>query len=173
MAKLQKREINTIVIGALAITFMLGYTFGQKPYRIYKQSISDVAQAETALQMAQLTRDAVLEARRGQEELQARAKARPAGYDLYQFIAGAVKQAELEDRSDIQSQANPARDAQYSSVRLTIKGAKLEELVNLLYNIHSGDPLIILENVTKMQPEREGKGIECQMTFISPKQRAA
>jgi hypothetical protein len=171
MAKLnlQKREIRIIALAAVLIVVLVGYRLMQGPWKAYSNSISEVTAAELALKNAQLTRALREEALRGKGELQQKAKARGPGWNLYQYLTGAVKQAELENRADIQSKDSPSKEAPYNIVQVTIKGASLEELVNLLHAIHNGDKLIILDSMNYLKPDRESKGLECLMTFISPK----
>jgi len=175
MAKLnlQKREIRIIAFAAILIVVLVGYRVAQGPWKAYTDSIVEVKSAEMAFKNAQGIRDAMLESRRGMGELQKRAKARGPGWNLYQYLTGAVKQAQLENRSDIQSKDSPSKEAPYSVVQITIKGASLEELVNLLHAIHNGDKLIILDSMNYLKPDGEGKGLQCLMQFKSPKVGAA
>lgn len=170
MAKivLRKRERILLVGGTILLVLVAGYIGGRGPWAKYKASAATLGEARERLQQALAMRAAVLEARRSQEIIQTRMKER-GNFNLWGAVNGALRNAKLAERgADLQSKKGVASE-KFAAVQLTLEGVSMEELVNLLYTIYSGNNLVVLHSLDKLTPAESGKGLTCQLTFISPK----
>lgn len=170
MPKLQQREKVFLAGGGIALVFIAVFLFGQGPMEKYRRSATMLGAAKTRLQEAQLW-NAEIETARSQVEAVKQQIVQQGGFDLWTHIDGVVKARSLGTRADINSKRGAASptESKVTAVELQLKGINREELVEVLYQIYANDYLIILDKVDYIRPAKDGKGLDCRITFVSPK----
>ncbi len=166
---LQKREKIVLGCGAGAVVLLAAYLLMQRPINEYKRSVEALTRARQCQALAEGWREEVRSARGGQEELAQRIRARGPRFDLWTHIGSALRAAQLQDRGDFESKRSVLSSGALAEVELTLRGVTMEELVDLLHRIYAGDNLVVLYKLTHIRAENDGKGLSCQMTWISPR----
>lgn len=133
---------------------------------MYKRSKAQLTLVQTNLQQAEKIAETIQAARKGREAVDKLIAVRGASYNLYTAIYRAVQSVGMTDRAVITSIPKEMTGA--SAVRLTLNGVSMEELVDLLYGIQSADKLVVLHEVTHLQPSKDGKGLECNLVLVTP-----
>lgn len=170
MPKLQRREKVFLGIGGIALLLIGLFLLGQGPMEKYRRSATMLSAAKTRLQEAQLW-NAEIETARQQVNAVKQQIAQQGGFDLWTHIDGVVKALSLGSRADISSKRGAASPTEnkVAAVELQLKGVNRQELVEVLHKISANDYLIILDKVDYIRPAKDGKGLDCRITFLSPK----
>lgn len=165
--KFQKKEWAVLVAGILILVMI-----GSKPIgsfmRKHKNSASQVVQARKNLQLAQDTRLTIESERSGKEALRAIINKRDPAFNLFTFTDKCLEDLELDARATLSNSGGrdtPGADA----VNLTLKGVSMDELRNFLHRIYSSNNLIVLRRLGSLKPASDGKGLDLDVGFISPK----
>lgn len=166
---LQKRERVVVTGGSVILGLMVLYHVAQGPWNAYQKSINDIERAEQLLYQARLWHGVILEARSGEQAVLRRVQRRGPGFDLFSFLHRIVRQMELEDRYNLESRRGAAISPRLAAVQVTLEGVNMEELVDFLHAVHDADNLVVLQQLGKLQAAGDGVGLDCRMTFLSPK----
>ncbi|MBX7255863.1 MAG: hypothetical protein K1Y02_05845 [Candidatus Hydrogenedentes bacterium] len=170
MPKLQQREKVFLGVGAMALLFIVLFLVSQGPLEKYRRSATQLSAAKLRLQEAQLW-SAEIETARQQVDSVKKMIVQQGGFDLWSHIDGVVKALSLGSRADIASKLGAASptDSKVSAVELRLNGVNRQELVEVLYRIYANDYLIILDKVDFIRPAKDSRGLDCSMTFVSPR----
>jgi len=165
--KFQRREWAVLVIGLFMIVVI-----GSKPIgrfmREKENSASLVIKAQRNLQLAQDLRLTIESDRSGQEALFSVISQRSPSFDLYNFTSKCLKDLKLYARATVKSAGGPGTRGA-DAVNLTLSGVSMDELRSFLHQMYSSNNLIVLKQLRSLQPAADGKGLDVQIDFISPK----
>jgi hypothetical protein len=45
----------------------------------------------------------------------------------------------------------------------------MEELVDFLYDVYTGDKLVVLYRLDHLEPAHDGRGLDCQVWLMTPR----
>jgi type II secretory pathway component PulM len=167
--KLQDRERRMLIGGGIAGAAILVFLFGEGPLQAYRESEQKLEQARTRLKQAQAIHDSVV--RKREEAAVLREKlANTTGFDLLTFVNDIVRRGGLSARASIDNSGRAtAGSADLASVRVTLKGVSLAELVDFLHEIYGSGRLVVLHNLDQLEPAADQKGLDCDMIFVAPR----
>ena len=163
--QMESREKKALALGAAIVVAAGLYWLAQGPLEKYRQSQAQLNAVQANLADAKAIHEKVIEIRREEETLERLLAARGTQYDLGTSIYRALQAHGLTDRSE--TETLPRRGV--SAVRLELDGVSMQELVDLLYDIHSSDDLVVLEELRHLRPIPSEKGLMCEMVLITPK----
>ncbi len=170
MAKLQQREKVFLGVGGVALLLIAAYALGQGPLEKYRKSAVTLRNAKVNLQQAQLW-NAEIETAQQKVKAAKDSIVRQGAFDLWTHIDGVVKALSLGSRADIQSKRGAASptDSKVAAVELKLSGVNLQELVEVLHRLYANDYIILLDKLDHIKPAQDGKGLDCRITFVSPR----
>ncbi|HNZ18107.1 MAG TPA: hypothetical protein PLB67_13655 [Candidatus Hydrogenedentes bacterium] len=176
MAKIamQKREKMVVLIGAVVVAVIVSqWLFSNRgPFRMYHQSIREVEAARLRLQDAQVVRDEALGRLQSNVALEAKLRSRGA-FGLYSHVDRALQAQNLKGgqgaRATLETQNTAVRSGAFEAVKLHLEGVSMEELLDLLLRIHSGENLIVLDRLDELRPADDGRGLVCDMVLVAPR----
>lgn len=176
MAKvmMQKREKLVVLAGAVVVVIIVSqWLFSDRgPLNAYSQSIRQAQAARARLEDAQLIRDEALSRRQSREALEAKLRSRGA-FGLYTHVDRALQAQNLKGsqgkRATLETQNTAVRSGAFEAVKLQLDGVSMEELLDLLLRIYSGNNLIALDRLDELRPADDGRGLVCSMVLIAPR----
>ncbi len=163
---LRRREWLVIGIGVVALGLIGVVPIAQDLVKTYARSSSQLSQAKVRLLKTRQIRQEVEAKRSGQEAVLERIRKRPARFNLWSFTDGCLRKLALEKRASLERKRTLGS---LDRVQMTLKGVNMEEVVDLLHAVSVSDNLIVVQTLDHLRPARDGKGLECQITFITPK----
>ncbi|HOF41154.1 MAG TPA: hypothetical protein PLD73_13870 [Candidatus Hydrogenedentes bacterium] len=176
MAKvaMQKREKMVVLIGAVVVAVIVSQWLfsGLGPFKAYHQSIREVEAARLRLLDAQVVRDEALGRLQSSVALEGKLRSRGA-FGLYSYVDRALQAQNLKGgqgvRATLETQNTAVRSGAFEAVKLHLEGVSMEELLNLLLRIYSGENLIVLDRMDELRPADDGRGLVCDLVFIAPR----
>ena len=166
---LRKRERLGIAVAAVVVLFLALTPMMRNLSREYERSEKQLAQAQERLRLVQNLRTLVEEERVGVDAIQKRILARDPQFDLYSFTDQCLRDLDLKGRAELQSKGGSYSGRKQDGVQLLIKGVSTEEFVNLLHSVYAGNNLIVVQRLLYLRPARDGMGLDCQVTFVTPR----
>lgn len=163
---LRRREWLVIIFGVMALGLIGAVPITQDLLKTYSRSSSQLKQAEVRLGKTRQIRKEVEAKRSGQKAILDRIRKRPARFNLWSFTDGCLRKLKLEKRASLERKRTLGS---LDRVQMTLKGVNMEEVVDLLHAVSASDNLIVVQTLDHLRPARDGKGLECQITFITPK----
>lgn len=167
MRKLEKRDRVVLTVGGIMVAVILAYLGVTGPLQEYENSKALVVQARQRLMQAQTIAREVQSVQQHRDSIAKLIAVRGPSYNLFTTINRAVQIANCSDRATTSSL--PAEVSSASAVKLTLTGVSMEELVNVLYEIYSKDSLVVLHRLDHLRPALDGKGLQCDLVFITPR----
>jgi len=170
MPKLQDRERRVLLVGGIASAAIIIFLIAEGPYTAYVESEAKLDQARERLRQAQTIHRTVLRKRDEQQQINQRLRATGGGFDLLTFINSAVQSGGLATRATIDNATRGAADAdKFASVKVSMRGISLAELVDFLHTVYGSGNLIVLNNVDTLEPAPDQTGLNCEMVFLAPR----
>ena len=166
LAPREKRLISVMALVMIAIVTMLLW---QKSSEALLKSEKLLSQAEGNLSEATLYRETMISGREGQKVIQAKLRARPRSFDLYNFSNQCITEGKLKNRASLQSVGLTSRDKAFDGVQITLKHISMQELMDFLLKMYGSNNLIMMKKMTYLRPSRDGKGLDCSLEMHSPK----
>lgn len=167
--KLQDRERRTLIVGGIAAVLIVGYLVGEGPFRAYGESEEKLGQARDRLRQAQAIHQRVLKNREEQAILREQLRGTP-GFDLLTFVNGAVREGGLAARASIDNTGRAVTGSnELTSVRVSLEGVSLSELIDFLHHIYASGNLVVLHNLDRLVPASDRKGLDCEMVLVAPR----
>lgn len=172
MAKraISKRERIIIVI---AIATCLGLFFfipmGKRFAREYKTTLRQASGAVDTLNEIRQMRQMIVDERSGRRIIMDRVQAREPSFDLYSFVSTTLRELSMHNNARIQSQGNRFSGGDLDLVQLNLTNVSMRKIIDLLHKFDSSGNLIVLQRLGHLHPMRDGKGLECEVVFMSPK----
>jgi Tfp pilus assembly protein PilO len=165
-SSLEQRERVFLVVGAVLVLVMLGYWLSSGPWNAYVRAQRQYEAAQRNVRAAEQYAAQIEELRRDQYALSSLLDQRPADFDLWTIVWRKVQANDLVERAEVNNEPTIMTNA--SGVNLRLRGVSMEELVDLLYDIHTADRLISLHEV-ELQPASDGEGLQCRLTLVTPR----
>lgn len=170
--------VLSMVAMALAICTLILVPMG--PMRKYRDSNKELRDLRRNLELARETK-AFEELRlQSQEKLVSRLNARKRDFDLWSFLDRVLKESNLKDRAVLDNKAERASRSVASAgienvslVKLSLSGVTLDEIVKFLHAVYASNNLVVMYRLEYLRAARDGKGLECSVTFLSPKPKPA
>jgi len=172
--KLDKRDRAGLVCAVVAVglvVFMACFCF-LGPHKDFHKSRLKLAQLRAQEKLAFETRAEERQNLQRQEQLMERIRGREPRFDLGAFMSKVLRDAKLDERTDLQS-VKPSSRFEHadnlSMVQLKLKGVSLADLVDLLHRIYASKNLVVLHKLDSIRPAPGNKGLDCNLTLIAPK----
>lgn len=86
-------------------------------------------------------------------------------FDLFSFANDALQALNLKEQATL---SNTTRPSALAEIDVTVRGATLEEIVNLLHHVQSSGKLVAVRSAT-LSPAPDNRGLICRMTLASPR----
>lgn len=164
--KLESRERIALGVAGALIAAAVVYWLAQGPLDKYHQAEARLRAARANLAAAEELHKKAAAARLEGQALDSLLAVRSPNYDLGTEVYRAIQAQGLTDRSQTETERG-IRGA-YAE-RIELEGVSMEELIGLLYEIHRGDDLIVLQKLDYLRPMPDGKGLECRFVLITPR----
>jgi hypothetical protein len=132
--------------------------------------VDELRQRYARLEQAKETEEARL---RSQDELMARIQQRKPNFDLWSFMNKLLTEGKLNERAVLEN-FRPRTERRGESqdvamVQLRLSGVSLKELVDLLHKVYASGDLVVMYKLEYLRPMADAKGLECNVTFLTPK----
>jgi len=165
---LQKREKVMVVGGAVVAALILASFLAGGPLNAYRDSRNLVKQARQNHKSAVMMREDALAVERQRKALEQILR-RNQG-DLWSHIWRVLDEAGLIERdAKLEDRPRVGRSINLPGVHVVLKGVSTEELVDFLHRAHGGGHIMVLNEMRFLKPASDGKGLDCDMTFMGPK----
>ena len=165
---LRRREKGFIALFVILTVAGVGSTFLRGVFKTFADSRERAAEAGERLEQARDLQSAVLDQRSGQTAITDYIRKRPPRFNLYDFMNAKVRETKLDDRTNIEEK-KLGPTTPLDRVQITLSGVSMQEIVDFLHSVDMGNNLIVLQQLTYLREARDGKGLDCAATFISPK----
>lgn len=168
MAKLNLKKRDIILIAAGMVVLALIAVIQARAFaQEYDRAKSNLELAARNLEEAREMRFYIEEERAGQRAVNKQIRARRAYGDLFSFMNRTLRSLDLVNRGTLANA--PQRGTSLEGVKLTLRGVSMEELVNLLHDVHASKNLVAVSSLNFLRPARDGKGLDCEMIFVAPR----
>ena len=168
-SRFSKRERTVITIGIVLLVIAAVTPFVRGFFRDYNRSESLVREARERLEFSQQLRSTLEAERSGQRAIDEQVKQRAPRFDLYSFTSAKLSELKLDNRYNLESIRGRDVGDQLDGVQLRLNGVSMKEFVDLLYALDASKNLIIVRQLNELRPARDGNGLDCLVTFVSPK----
>lgn len=168
---LDKREQAGMIFGGLGVVcvlFMLAF-IPLGPMKNFRESQAQILQAENDLQLARSLKIDEEVRLQSQEAFMQRLKARPANFDFVSFVSQTLRDSDLMGRAQVENYRTRQSSAVQPMVQCQLQGIRLEELVDLLHRVYASENLVAVFKVDRLEPSPTGKGLDCDLTFVTVK----
>jgi len=161
-----RREIILIAVGISVALLIPTVPFTRGLARDYREGRDELAQASGRLRDAGQLRE-IIEEDRAARELIAERMGSGQRFSLYDFAQTALTRAGLGDRMRLEKRGAASQYMEVVSVSLN--GVGLKELTDFLHEAYGAGRPVALQQLDFLRPSRDGKGLDCSMTLMSPR----
>ena len=162
--------------GALGlVVFMIFFVFLMPtgPLKKFRNTRNDLDDARKQFSLVKNAKDTEETRLRSQDEVMALLKERKPNFDLWSFMNTVLTETKLKERANLenfkpQSKKGTAIE-DISMVQLKLSAVTLTEIVDLLHKIYDSKNLVVLYRLEYLRPSADNKGLECNVTLLSPK----
>ena len=166
---LAKRE-RIMIVGAVALLGLIFIVFGGREFASdYERTQHQVVEAMNRLDQIRQMRTLILTERSDRRIIMDRVEARDPNFDLYSFTNASLIQLSMNDRARLQSQGSRFAGGALDVVQLNLSNVSMEQIIDLLYKLHSSGNLIAMQRLGHLRPMNDGKGLECEIVLMAPK----
>lgn len=165
--RLEPRERNFLIGGGAILAVAAVYLLAQGPLEALERSEAQLQAAKMNLAEAQRVHDEAEAQRLEGQALDGILSARGRSYDLGTAVYRALQAKGLTERATTETVPRTLEGA--SAVRIELEGVSMEELVDLLYDIHSSDELVVLHELRYLRPMPSGQGLTCVLVLLTPR----
>lgn len=166
---LAKRE-RIMIVGAVALFGLIFIVSGGREFaRDYERTQHQVVEAMNRLDQIRQMRTLILTERSDRRIIMDRVDARDPNFDLYSFTNASLVQLSMDDRARLQSQGSRFAGGALDVVQLNLSSVSMEQIIDLLYKLHSSGNLIAMQRLGHLRPMNDGKGLECEIVLMAPK----
>lgn len=134
------------------------------------------ARSETLLREVASRLEDTLELRRlielereGHSVVARHVQSRDPRFNLYTFADACLREYKLEGRARLEIKGKLSSGRSLDGIKVELKGVNMEELTNFLHRLYDNNNLITLQGLRYLRPAHDGKGLDCEMTFITPR----
>ncbi|MCP4639883.1 MAG: hypothetical protein GY851_05595 [bacterium] len=163
---LETREGRVLSFGVAAVVLIVGWFALQGPWEAYGRSSKQLTAAKRNLSKAQLYHADVVAARDNARRF---AEMTQGNFDLSSYLNGIILEMKLYERgAEVQTFQRGARSEALAAVQLDLKGVNVQELVDILHQVHSSGK-VALHSVNYIKQGLHDKGLDCSIIFLSPR----
>lgn len=166
--------IAVVLIIVMAIFIRIG------PLKKYRQSQAGLRDLQSQLSVLKSAKEEELARLEKQKILMDRLQQRKPNFDLWSFVNSTLAETQLKDRAILeQAKATGRRsEKKYNAesvtlVRLRLTAVPLNDLVEFLHRIYASNNLVVIYELKHIKPASDGKGLDCEVTLLSPKPYAS
>ena len=161
-----KRQKLILTVAAIAAA-VVAAVYLADPVKEYWKNKERLVAARQSIAKVMRWHDEIVAGRQNEKALLEQARAGSAQGDLWTVVNRAMQELNLQDRSNISTTATSSTNM--TELKLSVNGVSLEELVNLLHKISSSNAMVVVQSLTQLEADKQGKGLSCQMTLLAPK----
>ncbi len=167
--KLQRKE-RIAIAAVVAIFIALAVTPLMRDLsRRNARSEVMLREAANRLQDTLAMRQLIELEREGHSVVEKYVQSRDPRFNLYTFADSCLRQYKLEGRARLEIKGKLSSGRSLDGIKIELKGVNMEELTNFLHRLYDNDNLITLQGLRYLRPARDGKGLDCEMTFVTPR----
>lgn len=157
-----------MVVSLITVTAM-GIYLHRVQYRDFLDSKRQLAEAHKELVMAKKTKEEQDASLITQEKLMEYISKRPSDFDLFSYINRLLKECKLSDRAKLDNYRARSASPRQPMVQVRLEGISLKRFVEFLKRIYTDSYLVAVYKVDRLRPNQSGKGIDCDITFVTLK----
>jgi type II secretory pathway component PulM len=166
-----QRELSTreriLVIGAVVVFLsIVTVPFARALASDYRQGRAELEEARARLRDASQLHHAI-EAERAAKKLIAERIGAGGKFSLYDFTQSTLTRAGMGERMRLEKRGAASQSLEVVSVSLN--GVGLNQLIEFLHATYSADRPVAVQQLDFLRPARDGKGLDCSMTLMSPR----
>jgi len=169
---LKKREKLLLTVACIVLVGVVGSQLLEGPLKKHEQSKTDLQNARLRLEEVR-NWDLEIQAQRANEEaIRQLTKGRSSNFNLVTFLNLTTGKTGLQDRAELESRSrrNFSIPEGLDVAELTLRGVSIDELISFLHEVYAGGHLVAVYKMDQMKPMSDpAQGLECQLTFVSPK----
>ena len=158
-----------IMIVSLIAVVAMGIYLHRGPYRDFLNSKRQLADAHRELEMAKKTKEEQEASLRTQEKPMEYVSKRPSDFDLFSYINRLLKEYQLSEKAKLDNYRARSASPRQPMVQVRLEGVSLRRFVEFLKKIYTDSYLVAVYKVDKLRPNQSGKGIDCDITFVTLK----
>lgn len=168
---LDPRERTGLAIGALALTLVIALLayIPAGPYKHYETSRYERDRLKHDLVMMQTMKADEEDRLQRQERIMERLASRPSNFDIFSYVNNKLRESNLTGRAQLENYRTRRATAKQPMVQLRLQGVTLKELVDFLHKVYSGDDLVVMYKLDRLQPAHNNRGIDCELTLVTVK----
>lgn len=166
---LDRREQAGLAMGILAVTLvvMLALYVPAGPRKTSLRAKTDLQSAKDELQLEQMASLDVRDRLERQKQLMDQLARRKPDFSLFSHVDGLLNKRGLRSKAQLEQYKPRNGSAKQPMVQLRLQEVPLKELVSLLHDLYAGDTLVSVYKVDTMRPAPSGKGLDCDVTFMT------
>ena len=165
------RKVVAYLAVAIVVALLCYVPLG--PRKQYLASRGAVNQARAQRDLALKTQSEEANRLKQQATLIEQLNARDKNFELWSFLNRVLTESNLKDRANLQEVKPRTREEKLGEaatlVQLKLRGVKMMELIDLLHKIYNSKNLVVLYGLDSLKPSQDVKGLDCDVTFLSPK----
>jgi hypothetical protein len=163
--------LASIVAACLVVFMILFIVTG--PLKKHRQSEEELTELQDRQTLLLDEKESQLARLQSQEQLMARLREREPNFDLWSFMNTKLTETNLRDRANLEESRPRAGGKEttddVSAIRLKLSNITLKDLVDLLHRIYAANDLAVMYRLDKLHVASDGKGLECDITLLTPK----
>lgn len=169
--ELDRRERVALVCAFLALwmVFAMLVFIPMVPQKKYRGSQDRLAETRRELQMKEMLKADEEDRLRRQEKVMERLNARPQNFELLSFLNTKLKDANLSGRFALENYRTRQSSPKQPMAQLKLQGVALDELVDFLHAIYSGNSLVVMYKLERLRPATNNKGLDCELILATVK----
>lgn len=160
-------------VSVILVLFMMAY-IPTGPLKKYRISRAELEQVHADLATATMNKQAEIARLHSQEKITARLEERKKNFDLWSFLNTVLTETKLKDRGANLENYKPRSEHKnavesVTMVQLRLTSVTMGELIDLLHKVYAANNLVVLYRLEYLRPASDGKGLECNAVFLTPK----
>lgn len=165
MKRTRRMTAMLAVLGAIVLG--LGYQLWSAFTDDCARARAQAGQAELRLNQAHDLRDRILADRAARESLENLVASRPGNFDLYSFVNSQIKKHGVTN-AKLTSKGATSSGRAMQAVSVEFKEIRVSKLIDVIHHIYFGRNLVVLDRLHHLRPSASKKGVDCEITFVSP-----
>ena len=154
---------------ALFVVGLMAWWVPTGPRKQYLDSKAALAGAKEELELSQLLKLEEEMRVASERPILERLRTRPATFNFFTLIDQTLSEAKLKERAELNKVRVSNEDSPQELLELRLNGVTLEELVDFLHRVYEKQSLVAVYQMNYLRPGRDGKGLECNITFATIK----
>ena len=167
--KLQRKERLAIAVVVTILVALAVAPLARDLSRRHARSEALLREATSRLEDTLALRQLIELERAGHNVVATHVQSRDPRFNLYTFADACLRAYKLEGRARLEIKGKLSSGRSLDGIEIELKGVNMEELTNFLHRLYDNNNLITLQGLRYLRPARDGKGLDCEMTFITPR----